>query len=71
MDAVVRQLASLHGKDVLISPDIEGLSTTSFDRVDLGITRGQQAAQAVQISAAGGAYARWEPLAQHRRAREQ
>jgi NTE family protein len=47
-DAVVRQLASLKGKDVLISPDIEGLSTTSFDKVDVGITRGQLAAQAVR-----------------------
>jgi len=46
-EAVERQLASLKGRDVLISPDIEGLSTTSFDRVDLGITRGLVAAQAV------------------------
>jgi NTE family protein len=47
-EAVVRQLASVQGRDVLISPNIEGLSTTSFDKVDLGITRGQIAAQAVR-----------------------
>lgn len=47
-EAVNRQLASLKGRDVLITPDIEGLSTTSFNRLDLGITRGQMAAQAVR-----------------------
>ncbi|MGL4543747.1 MAG: patatin-like phospholipase family protein [Polymorphobacter sp.] len=51
-EAVVRQLASLQGLDVLITPDIDGLSATSFDRLDLGIARGQVAAQAVEAKLA-------------------
>ena len=47
-EAVTRQLASLKGRDVLITPDIDGLSTTSFDRLDLGIARGFDAAKAVK-----------------------
>jgi NTE family protein len=47
-EAVARQLASLKGQDVLITPNIDGLSTTSFDKVDEGIARGLVATQAVR-----------------------
>lgn len=41
---VQRQIDSLGPRDVLITPDIEGLSATSFDKATLGIARGRAAA---------------------------
>ena len=46
--AVRDQIAAMTDADVLVSPDINGLSVTSFDRIDLGIERGRQAAIAVE-----------------------
>ncbi len=46
-DAIRRQRASLGGRDVLIEPDITGLSVASFDKLDLGIERGRDAARRV------------------------
>ena len=46
--AVRDQIAAMTDGDVLVSPDINGLSATSFDRIDLGIERGRQAAIAVE-----------------------
>jgi NTE family protein len=47
--AVVRdQIASLKPTDVLIKPDITGLSVTGFDKVDLGIERGRDAARKLE-----------------------
>ncbi len=43
-DAVRRQRASLAGRDVLIEPDIDGLSAAGFDKLELGIQRGRDAA---------------------------
>jgi NTE family protein len=40
---VTRQLKSLGPRDVLITPDLEGLSVTTFDRAALGIARGHAA----------------------------
>jgi NTE family protein len=40
---VTRQLKSLGPRDVLITPDLEGLSVTTFDRAALGIARGRAA----------------------------
>ncbi len=44
-DAVRRQRASMAGRDVLIDPDITGLSVTGFNNYELGIQRGREAAQ--------------------------
>lgn len=44
-DAIRRQRASIAGRDVLIDPDITGLSLASFDQAELGIQRGREAAQ--------------------------
>ena len=43
-DAIRRQRASLGARDVLIEPDITGLSPASFDRLDDAIARGRAAA---------------------------
>ncbi len=44
-DAIKRQRGTISGRDVLIEPDITGLSVASFDKSDLGIQRGIEAAQ--------------------------
>jgi NTE family protein len=44
-DAIRRQRASIAGRDVLVEPDITGLSVTAFDKAELGIERGRAAAQ--------------------------
>ena len=41
---VQRQIESLGPRDVLITPDIDGLSATSFNEAELGIARGRAAA---------------------------
>jgi NTE family protein len=46
-DAIRRQRASIAGRDVLVEPDISGLSVTAFDKAELGIERGRAAAQKV------------------------
>lgn len=43
---VQRQLNSLSPRDVLITPDIDGLTATSFNEATLGIARGRAAATA-------------------------
>ncbi len=42
-----RQLDSLGPADVLIQPDLDGVSTTGFDQAELGIARGRAAAEAL------------------------
>ncbi|MBC7505229.1 MAG: patatin-like phospholipase family protein, partial [Sandarakinorhabdus sp.] len=44
-ESIRRQRASIAGKDVLIDPDINGLSVTGFNNYELGIQRGREAAQ--------------------------
>ena len=44
-ESIRRQRASIAGKDVLIDPDIDGLSVTGFNNYELGIQRGREAAQ--------------------------
>jgi NTE family protein len=43
-DAIRRQRESISGRDVLIEPDITGISVAGFDKLDLGIERGRAAA---------------------------
>jgi NTE family protein len=44
-ESIRRQRASMQGRDVLIDPDVTGLSVTSFDQYELGIERGREAAR--------------------------
>jgi NTE family protein len=44
-ESIRRQRASIAGRDVLIDPDINGLSVTGFNNYELGIERGRAAAQ--------------------------
>lgn len=44
-DAIRRQRASITGRDVLIDPDITGLSVTGFNQSEIAIERGRAAAQ--------------------------
>ena len=52
-DAIRRQRASIAGRDVLIEPDINGLSVAAFDKAELGIERGRAAAQKMGKQLAG------------------
>jgi NTE family protein len=70
---VQRQIKSLGPRDVLITPDIEGLTATSFNEATLGIERGRKAATAAlpaliryQLSVA-----EWEQFLATRKARSQ
>jgi NTE family protein len=45
---VERQIRSLGPRDVLIAPDLDGVSVTSFERAELGIARGRAAAEAAR-----------------------
>ncbi|MFQ3666799.1 MAG: patatin-like phospholipase family protein, partial [Sphingomonadaceae bacterium] len=60
--AVKRQIESLGPADVLITPDITGLSMTGFEKAELGIERGRAAAEAVldRLSALSLDQASWE-----------
>ncbi len=44
-DSIRRQRASIAGRDVLVEPDITGLSVAAFDKAELGVERGRAAAQ--------------------------
>jgi NTE family protein len=70
-DAIRRQRASMTGRDVLIDPDITGLSVTAFDQAELGIERGRQAAQKMgdQLQALAVGDAEWAKYLAQRRAR--
>jgi NTE family protein len=63
-DAIRRQRQSVQGRDVLIDPDISGLSVTSFDKSVEIMQRGQAAAQAQAakldaLSVSEAEYAAW------------
>jgi NTE family protein len=52
-EAIRRQRASMQGRDVLIDPDINGLSVTGFSNYELGIQRGRDAARKMGDKLAG------------------
>lgn len=70
-DAIRRQRASIAGKDVLIDPDIEGLSVTGFNNYELGIQRGREAAQKMgtKLDALTVSDAQWAAYLANRKAR--
>ena len=70
-DAVRRQRASMTGRDVLIDPDIAGLSVTGFNNYELGIARGREAAQKMGDKLAGLSVsdAQWAAYLAERKAR--
>lgn len=70
-DNVKRQIDSMGPRDILIRPDLEGISTTAFDRGTLGIERGRAAAEAAvpQLSALSLSEAEWEAYLAARSAR--
>jgi NTE family protein len=70
-DAVRRQRASMAGRDVLIDPDIAGLSVTGFNNYELGIQRGREAAQKMGDKLAGLSVsdAQWAAYLAERKAR--
>jgi NTE family protein len=70
-ESIRRQRASIAGRDVLIDPDINGLSVTGFDQYELGIERGRQAAQKVgdKLAALSVSDAQWEAYLAERKAR--
>ena len=51
-ERVRSQIASLKGRDVLITPDISKLSTTGFDQLDLAIANGRAAAREAAVKLA-------------------
>lgn len=70
-DAVRRQRASISGRDVLIDPDISGLSVTGFNNYELGIERGRDAARKVgdKLAALAVNDAQWATYLAERKAR--
>lgn len=52
-ESIRRQRASMQGRDVLIDPDINGLSVTGFNNYELGIERGREAARKMGDKLAG------------------
>ena len=70
-DAVRRQRASMAGRDVLIDPDITGLSVTGFSNYERGIARGREAAQKMgdKLSALVVNDAQWAAYLAERKAR--
>jgi NTE family protein len=52
-ESIRRQRASMQGRDVLIDPDINGLSVTGFNNYELGIERGREAARKMGGKLAG------------------
>ena len=70
-EAIRRQRASIAGKDVLIDPDIKGLSVTGFNNYELGIQRGREAAQKMgeKLSALAVSDAQWAAYLAQRKAR--
>lgn len=70
-EAIKRQRASVQGRDVLIEPDITGLSTTSFNRGTEAIDRGRAAAQAraAGLDALSVSESEWTAYLAQRRAR--
>ncbi len=70
-EAVKRQRGSIAGRDVLIEPSIKGLSATSFDKSELGIQRGREAAQQAgdKLAALSVSDAEWARYLAERKAR--
>jgi NTE family protein len=70
-ESIRRQRASIAGRDVLIDPDIEGLSVTGFNNYELGIERGRAAAQKAGDRLAGLSVsdAQWAAYLAERKAR--
>ena len=70
-DSVRRQRASITDRDVLINPNIEGLSVTGFNNYQLGIERGRQAAQKAnaRLAALSVSDAQWAFYLAQRKAR--
>jgi NTE family protein len=70
-DAIRRQRASIAGRDVLVEPDITGLSVTAFDKAELGIERGRAAAQKMgdRLAALSVDEAQWRTYLAEREAR--
>ena len=70
-DAIRRQRASIAGRDVLIDPDITGLSVTGFNNYELGIQRGREAAQKIgdKLAALSVSDAQWAAYLAERKAR--
>lgn len=70
-ESIRRQRASISGRDVLIDPDISGLSVTGFNNYELGIERGRAAAQQAGDRLAGLSVsdAQWATYLAERKAR--
>ncbi|WP_426167111.1 patatin-like phospholipase family protein [Sandarakinorhabdus sp. DWP1-3-1] len=70
-DAIKRQRDSMAGRDVLIDPDITGLSVTAFNQSDLAIERGRAAAASLgdRLAALSVGEAEWAAYLAARRAR--
>ncbi|MFZ4689215.1 MAG: patatin-like phospholipase family protein [Polymorphobacter sp.] len=70
-EAIKRQRASMSGRDVMIDPDITGLSVTAFDQAELGMQRGREAAQKLgdRLQALAVGDAEWARYLAERRAR--
>nr|WP_310522955.1 patatin-like phospholipase family protein [Polymorphobacter sp.] len=70
-ESIRRQRASIAGRDVLIDPDINGLSVTGFNNYELGIQRGREAAQKMgdKLSALSVSDAQWATYLAERKAR--
>lgn len=70
-ESVRRQRASIAGRDVLIDPDIDGLSVTGFNNYQLGIQRGREAAQKAgdKLAALSVSDAQWAAYLAQRKAR--
>ncbi|NJC07647.1 patatin-like phospholipase family protein [Polymorphobacter fuscus] len=69
--SIKRQRASMTGRDVLIDPDITGLSVTGFTNYALGIERGRAAARKMgdKLAALAVSDAQWAEYLAQRRAR--
>lgn len=62
---VEEQIGMLQGRDVLVTPDLEGIDTFDFPRFDEAIGRGEAAARAATdrlagLSVSSGEYAAWK-----------
>ena len=70
-ETVRRQRASVTGRDVLIDPDITGLSMMAFDKLETGIQRGREAAQKAgdKLSALSVSDSEWAAYLARRSAR--
>ena len=70
-ESIRRQRAAMGGRDVLIDPDINGLSVTGFNNYELGIERGREAARKMgdKLAALSVSDAQWAAYLAERKAR--